>query len=551
MAPKKRKSLTIGCSPAQKSAKEIKKKYRGKRMSPDKKMRVRRALYNVCNTDLTLRKAASDYGLSYGFLYRRYSGEVDIEKLKGPNTIFTQQEEEGMALWLSEMAKRGMGLRTCEFLDFVQEIVKKEHRKTPFKDGRPGYHWYVAFRNRNSHIIAPRTETPLELKRSKLTKDVTDKWYTNFRDFLISIRCLDKPSRIWNCDETGFSMGSNKAKVIGPSNRDSQVPHITGGKQRLTVMYCGSASGQMIPPYFVYPEPKPRSYNPLSGATEGSDIAFTKKGWMDGETFGKFINHFDKFAGQDRPVVLLLDSVSSHVNNTAFMNAKSKGIELYRIVPNATHLMQPLDKGVFGPLKSKWHLVARKYTRENPGRCIGKEIFAQKLTEAFLQFYKPLTIINAFRSSGIYPVDATVITSETLRPAQTFASPSDNTIEEHSLSQSIQCEELSAQKKAKGALEVFEETLSTPVRLRYQKRFIEGYDVEGQSPCYDVYRKLHDKAQTTSQKSSSGETHSSSSIQLTGLDVLANAALLSSNTSTRCDSQDVPKKPLSLEETNP
>lgn len=33
------------------------------------------------------------------------------------------------------------------------------------------------------------------------------------------------------------------------------------------------------------------------------------------------------------------------------MEAKGKGIELYRNVPNATHLMQPLDKSVFGPLK--------------------------------------------------------------------------------------------------------------------------------------------------------------------------------------------------------
>ena len=73
--------------------------------------------------------------------------------------------------------------------------------------------------------------------------------------------------------------------------------------------------------------------------------------------------------------------------------------------------MQPLDKGVFGPLKTKWHLVSRKYTRENPGKCIGKENFAEKLTEAYLQFYKPLTVMNAFKASGVYPVDSTVITS--------------------------------------------------------------------------------------------------------------------------------------------
>ena len=73
---------------------------------------------------------------------------------------------------------------------------------------------------------------------------------------------------------------------------------------------------------------------------------------MDTATFSKFIDHFDKHAGPERPVVLLFDSVSNHVNHDVFMKAVSKGIELNRIVPNATHLMQPLDKGVFRPLQS-------------------------------------------------------------------------------------------------------------------------------------------------------------------------------------------------------
>ena len=50
------------------------------------------------------------------------------------------------------------------------------------------------------------------------------------------------------------------------------------------------------------------------------------RGWMETATFANFIDHFDKFAGQDRLVELLFDSVSSHVNHDVFMQAKSKGI---------------------------------------------------------------------------------------------------------------------------------------------------------------------------------------------------------------------------------
>ena len=80
-------------------------------------------------------------------------------------------------------------------------------------------------------------------------------------------------------------------------------------------------------------------------------MEYTKSGWMDAETFKKFIHHLSRHAVPERPIVLLIDSVSSHIDMEVLQLAIESQIELYRIIPNATHLMQPLDKGVFGPLK--------------------------------------------------------------------------------------------------------------------------------------------------------------------------------------------------------
>jgi hypothetical protein len=153
MGPKRKPKAAAQASPAQKSAKAIRKKYKGTRMTPERVNRVRRALYSVCNNEMSLRKAANEYGISYGFLHRRFTGEVNINKLKGPKTVFTEAEEESMARWLSEMAQRGLGLKRSEFLDFVQGVVKKEGRQTLFKDGRPSEQWYKGFKLRNAHII--------------------------------------------------------------------------------------------------------------------------------------------------------------------------------------------------------------------------------------------------------------------------------------------------------------------------------------------------------------------------------------------------------------
>lgn len=75
-------------------------------------------------------------------------------------------------------------------------------------------------------------------------------------------------------------------------------------------------------------------------------------------------DHFDKYAGQERPVVLLMDSVSFHLNMDIFSKAISLQIEMYRLVPNATLLIQPFDKGEFGSLKKQWYSTVREKTQK-------------------------------------------------------------------------------------------------------------------------------------------------------------------------------------------
>ena len=102
------------------------------------------------------------------------------------------------------------------------------------------------------------------------------------------------------------------------------------------------------------------------------------------------------YASDERPVVSLMDSVSSRLNINIFSKAISLQIEIYRLIPNATHLVQPLDKGVFGPLKKQWYATVRENTRTNQGAPITKINFAVKLVDTYLKFYKPSIIVGSW-----------------------------------------------------------------------------------------------------------------------------------------------------------
>ena len=56
------------------------------------------------------------------------------------------------------------------------------------------------------------------------------------------------PEQIFNCDETGFLLSAQENVVLSESYNKN--PHRIGGntKNSLTVLACGSAAGQLMPP---------------------------------------------------------------------------------------------------------------------------------------------------------------------------------------------------------------------------------------------------------------------------------------------------------------
>ena len=92
-----------------------------------------------------------------------------------------------------------------------------------------------------------------------------DKWFGNYRDFVSDLEFFDKPHWIWNADKTGFAMGNKVENVLGPSKTvyAGPIPHVSGGsgKDRLTVINSANAEGTLMPPFLIYPEPRPTAYN--------------------------------------------------------------------------------------------------------------------------------------------------------------------------------------------------------------------------------------------------------------------------------------------------
>ena len=136
------------------------------------------------------------------------------------------------------------------------------------------------------------------------------------------------------------------AEVLSLSGK-KQVGSITSVERgkNVTVICTVSACGQYIPPRFIFPR---KRVNPIlmDNAPTASNGFFNETGWMTGELFVKYLEHFAEFCrpSKDRQCLLILDGHASHTKSLeAIEYANSKGVILLSLPLHTTHKLQPLD----------------------------------------------------------------------------------------------------------------------------------------------------------------------------------------------------------------
>ena len=91
----------------------------------------------------------------------------------------------------------------------------------------------------------------------------------------------------------------------------------------------------------------------MVGEVPGTFYGLSNSGWMDAELFGEwFKHHFLLHAPSARPLLLLLDGHASHYNPGVLRIAAEEDIILFLPATSYTHLLQPLDNGLFSSIKS-------------------------------------------------------------------------------------------------------------------------------------------------------------------------------------------------------
>ena len=271
-----------------------------------------------------------------------------------------------------------------------------------------GKNWTANFVNRRPEI-KPMFSRKHDYQRLLCQNpEVINGWFRLVHNIIAKYGIAEED--IHNFNESGFLMGIiATAKVVtGAESRNRPKAAQPGNREWVTVIQGVNSQGWIIPPFIIL-----SGQNHLSAWYEDDDlpgdwaIAVSENGWTTNELGFAWLQHFEKHT-KGRTVgtyrLLILDGHESHISAQFEQFCKDNNIITLCMPPHSSHILQPLDVGCFGPLKTAYGRQIENYMRRYINH-ITKLEFLPAFKEAWKATFTKENICGGFRGAGLVPYD--------------------------------------------------------------------------------------------------------------------------------------------------
>jgi hypothetical protein len=355
----------------------IKSTQRGKYKANYSDAQLRDALLEVRNGTMSERAASKAYGIPRSTLKDRIGERVERQTAGRP-PVLTEDEENLIVERLVMQGEWGFPLTSLDLRNVIKDYLDSQGRTTRFVDNMPGLDFVPGFLRRHP-TLSVRKANLVKRSRAAVTHEIVKEF---FAKFAVSAEGIP-PSHIFNYDETYLQENPGCVKAIyrkGTKHAEHVRNH---SKTSISCMICASGTGWLLPPYVVY-----RGVNVYAawckGGVKNARYSSTKSGWFDTFTFtdwfkNLFLPAVRRLEGRK---LLLGDNLSSHISIEVIELCRENDIAFVCLPANSTDKLQPLDVGLFAPMKANWRKQLRSYADKDPtSSLLQKTEFPRMLKE--------------------------------------------------------------------------------------------------------------------------------------------------------------------------
>ena len=328
----------------------------------------------------------------------------------GKPTILTHDEEQEIVYCCQVLQELGFGLTKENVAAIVSEYIAKTERENPFTNGIPGRDWWTRFLQRWPGLVQHK---PQHLPKQRALAGNS----TAVREYFQKVERLlqelgiedahDLDQRMWNCDESGMCTAAASSTVL--ARKGSKWVHETGGgsgRETITILGCGSAAGQRLPPYIVYKGKHLYSSWTTNGPLD-AHYSTSESGWMEQANFMSWFQKCFLLAVenllQTGHVILFLYGHHSHLGLEFIELAKSFNVHPFCLPSHTSHFLQPQDVGVYGPVKKVWKSILKEYKVSTRASVVTRQAFPSLVKTLWDKGFPANHLKGGFRECGLFP----------------------------------------------------------------------------------------------------------------------------------------------------
>ena len=424
----------------------------------------------------------------------------------GPRSVLTSEQEQRFVDFLLYSARIGYGLSHKDIpqtvkseLDRIENLAIENGEPPPAKkfndDNLPSLGWVYRFLRRHPEL-SKRMPESLGYQKTYVTEQKIRDWFAGVEKFLqdqhkidaASFFCEANAQRVFNLDESGFPLAGTNGKLKIITARGAKNVYKVGpdSKEQVTVLGCCSADGHLEKPFVIFPGKRP-NYN-----FEGVDprdfvVGHSPNGWISADSFFGWMANIFYPSVKDRvqfPIIVFMDGHISHLNLAVAKFCRMHDIILLCFPPHASHVMQPLDISVYGPLKKFWNESLDKFKKTYKGLSMTRAHFFPVFDEAWKKAVNaPGNIKSGFRKAGIVPFSSDAIAYDRLEVSKT-----PDSLLKNAKFRSSKDEKIGIMR----AMRTVKKNLGAENLKLFEERFENGYDVENDTDLNSLWRIYRD-----------------------------------------------------------
>lgn len=209
--------------------------------------KLQKALDDIRLGKIGQREAARLYSIPRQTLVNKMKSKHSSRA--GRPNIFSVDEENAFVHHCVCVSEMGIPISMFDLRCIVKSYLDSKKRVVKcFKNNMPGWEWGKSFLERHKLCIQEKFARNICRKRASVNEEIVKTFFDNFEKEVQGI----PPENIFNFDETGFHDAPCSGKLLFRRSCRHPEKIINSSKVCYTVMFCGSAGGNLLPPYIVF-----------------------------------------------------------------------------------------------------------------------------------------------------------------------------------------------------------------------------------------------------------------------------------------------------------